>query len=254
MAARLEERTRALEVADRTRRQLLADVSHELSTPLSAIRGYVETLEMDDAKIDPAAKRRYLHIVTEEAERLEHIIGDLLDLARLEGGGVAFSDDEVSVAALFGRIRDRHAQTVSAKRIALETIGADAVPVVQGDANRLEQAVQNLVANAIRHTPEGGRVEVRAEAVDGAVRLAVTDTGPGIPEEHLPHIFDRFYKADASRAGTSVPSGSGLGLSIVQAIVERHGGSVTAANVAGGGARFEIALPARPAAAPAVDS
>jgi two-component system sensor histidine kinase BaeS len=248
MAAKLDERTQALEVADRTRRRLLADVSHELSTPLAAIRGYVETLDLADASLDPATKQRYLGIVQEEAARLEHIIGDLLDLARLEGGGVAFTMQDVSVATLFGRIRDRHAPVVQERDITLETIGADVVPEIRGDANRLEQALQNLVANAIRHTPEGGRVSVRIEkqgssgSSGSAVRLTVEDTGPGIPAEHLPHIFDRFYKVDASRAGTTVPSGSGLGLSIVQAIVSRHGGTVTAENRPEGGARFVVVL------------
>ena len=251
MAARLEERTRALEVADRTRRQLLADVSHELSTPLAAIRGYVETLDFADASLDPATKQRYLQIVQEEAARLEHIIGDLLDLARLEGGGAAFSMQTVSVSALFGRVRDRHAPVLQERGVTLETIGADEVPEMTGDANRLEQAVQNLVANAIRHTPEGGRVTVRITLEPPAspkleerrrVQLTVEDTGPGIPPEHLPHIFDRFYKVDASRAGTTVPSGSGLGLSIVQAIVARHGGTVTAENRPEGGARFVMRL------------
>lgn len=237
MAAKLEERTRAVEVADRTRRQLLADVSHELSTPLAAIRGYVETLDIADASLDPAAKQRYLGIVQEEAARLEHIIGDLLDLARLEGGGTAFTMQTVSVPALFGRVRDRHAPVLEEREITLDTLGDAAVPEIQGDPNRLEQAVQNLVANAIRHTPERGRVTLRIEP---GPRLIVEDTGPGIPPEHLPHIFDRFYKVDASRAGTTVPSGSGLGLSIVQAIVERHGGTVTAENRPEGGARFVV--------------
>ena len=124
-----------------------------------------------------------------------------------------------------------------------------------GDANRLEQAVQNLVANAIRHTPEGGRVTVRITLEPPAspkleerrrVQLIVEDTGPGIPPEHLPHIFDRFYKVDASRAGTTVPSGSGLGLSIVQAIVDRHGGTVIAENRPEGGARFVVRLSESP--------
>jgi signal transduction histidine kinase len=245
MAAKLDERTQALEVADRTRRQLLADVSHELSTPLAAIRGYVETLDFADASLDAATKQRYLGIVQEEAARLEHIIGDLLDLARLEGGGAAFTMQDVSVATLFGRIQDRHAPVVREREITLETIGADVVPEIRGDANRLEQALQNLVANAIRHTPERGRVTVRIKpqgSSGSAVRLLVEDTGPGIPAEHLPHIFDRFYKVDASRAGTTVPSGSGLGLSIVQAIVSRHGGTVTAENRPEGGARFVVVL------------
>ena len=110
--------------------------------------------------------------------------------------------------------------------------------------NRLEQALQNLAANAVRHTPEGGRITLSADSRRRRVCASSSKTaGTGIPPEHLPRVFDRFYKVDVSRTGTTLPSGSGLGLSIVQAIVERHGGTITASNVDGGGARFEIVLP-----------
>ena len=243
MAGQLEERTRALEAADRTRRQLLADVSHELMTPLAAIRGYVETLGMPDLKIDEATRGRYLGIVNEEAGRLEHIIGDLLDLARIEGGGGGLRIEEVSVAQLLERVRDRHAPAIAERGIRLQTEQGPGVEGLQGDQNRLEQALQNLVANAVRHTPNGGTVNVRASADAGSVSLTVDDSGPGIPPDQLDRVFDRFYKVDESRTGTDVPSGSGLGLSIVQTIVARHGGTVTAANRPEGGARFEIRLP-----------
>src|SRR6185503_8415369 len=111
---------------------------------------------------------------------------------------------------------------------------------IAADPNRLEQALQNLVANAIRHTPQGGTVTIRATASGDSVKIVVEDTGRGIPAEHLARVFDRFYKADESRTGTDTPSGSGLGLSIVRAIVTRHGGTVTASNAVGGGALFEI--------------
>jgi len=114
---------------------------------------------------------------------------------------------------------------------------------VGGDAQRLEQALQNLASNAIRHMPDGGALTLSAHGDGDRVRIAVEDTGPGISPEHLPHVFDRFYKADASRAGTRILSGSGLGLSIVQTIIKRHGGEVRASNRAEGGAAFEILLP-----------
>jgi two-component system OmpR family sensor kinase len=250
MAGQLEERTRALQAADRTRRQLLADVSHELMTPLSAIRGYVETLGMADLRIDDETRARYLGVVSDEASRLEHIIGDLLDLARFEGGGGTLRMEEVAVSALLERVRSRHAPVVVDKQIDLVTEQAAEVGTIVGDQNRLEQALQNLVANAVRHTPPGGTVAVRAARVGGEVVLTVEDTGPGIPTEHLMRVFDRFYKVDESRTSTAMPSGSGLGLSIVQAIVLRHGGSVGASNRPGGGAHFEIRLPVRPTAEP----
>ncbi len=243
MAVELEHRTTALETADRTRRQLLADVSHELMTPLAAIRGYVETLQMADLRIDDRTRGRYLGIVSDESVRLEQIIGDLLDLARLDGGGSAFRDEEVSVSQLLERVRHRHDPVLLERDITLVTDQDPAVDTLRGDQNRLEQALQNLVANAIRHTPPGGRVRVTASREGEEVLFRVEDTGPGISEEHLGRIFDRFYKVDQSRTGTEMPSGSGLGLSIVQAIVQRHGGRVTASNVPGSGARFEIRLP-----------
>ena len=243
MADGLEERSRALENAHETRKQLLADVSHELMTPLAAIRGYVETMGMTDLALDDATRQRYLRIVGDETERLEHIIGDLLDLARLEGGGGTWKREPVSVPSLFERVLQRHEPALRAKNIALEQHVAPGAEMIEGDPNRLEQVLQNLAANALRHTPEGGRIGLSADVADaGGVRIVVEDSGTGIPAEHLPKVFDRFYKVDVSRTGTSLPSGSGLGLSIVQAIVERHGGTITATNAPGGGARFEILL------------
>jgi len=247
MAGQLEQRTQALESADRDRRQLVADVSHELTTPLAAIRGYVETLSMPDLRLDAATRARYLQIVGEETDRLEHIVGDLLDVARLEGGGGSLRLRDVPVGQLFERSRDRHEQLLVLKNIQLQTMANPPELIVHADANRLEQVLQNLVSNAVRHTPEGGQVRVTAEPRPGGVALAVEDTGPGIPAEHLARVFDRFYKVDVSRSGTALPSGSGLGLSIVRAIVERHGGTVTAGNSPAAGARFDIWLPQRTA-------
>jgi signal transduction histidine kinase len=244
MAADLDSRATALTEADRARRQLLADVSHELMTPLSAIRGYVETLGMAEVPLDQPTRQRYLGIVEEETHKLEAIIGDLLDLARLEGGGDTLRQVPVSVGDLFARLSDRHQPAMRDRGVVLDQQIDRDTPDIRGDAARLEQALQNLAANAIRHTPPGGRVTLHASPLDGQVRIIVRDTGAGIPPEHLPRVFDRFYKVDASRAGTAVPSGSGLGLSIVRAIVERHGGTVTASNAPEGGAAFELTLPA----------
>jgi len=244
MATDLETRAAALAVSDRARRQLLADVSHELMTPLSAIRGYVETLGMPELKIDQPTRAKYLDIVHQETHKLEAIIGELLDLARLEGGGETLDLDAVLADDLFRRVIDRHRPTLIERRITLTSATAAGTPLIHGDADRLEQALQNVAANAIRHTPDGGTVTLLAEAAGDLVRITVADSGPGIPVEHLPRIFDRFYKADASRAGTRIPSGSGLGLSIVRAIVQRHGGEVRAFNGPAGGAVFELLLPA----------
>jgi signal transduction histidine kinase len=248
MAADLQARTAALVEADRARRQLLADVSHELMTPLSAIRGYVETLAMPEVTLDDETREQYLEVAREETYKLESIIGDLLDLARLEGGGGTIEQDDVLVDDLFRRVADRHRPVLADRGVTLTTAVEAGTPLVRGDAERLEQALQNVAANAIRHTPEGGTVALQAEPDGDRVLVTVSDTGPGIAPEHLPHIFDRFYKADASRADTYVRSGSGLGLSIVRAIVHRHGGEVFASNRTTGGAVFTLLLPAKASA------
>jgi signal transduction histidine kinase len=244
MAIDLDSRAIALAASDRARRQLLADVSHELMTPLSAIRGYVETLGMADLPLDQGTRSRYLGIVEQETHKLEAIIGDLLDLARLEGGGDRLRAEPVAVEDLFKRVADRHQPVLRDRNVSLDFDIAEGTPRILADAARLEQALQNIAFNAIRHTPSGGRVSLTASAAPDGVLITVRDTGPGIPAEHLPHVFDRFYKVDAARAGTPVPSGSGLGLSIVRAIIERHGGSVSARNAPEGGALFELHLPA----------
>ena len=239
----LQLRARALEQADRARRQLLADVSHELMTPLTAIRGFVQTLSMPSVNVDDDARQRYLSIVDQETYKLEAIIGDLLDLARLEGGGETPRQDTIAVANLFERVLERHLPEIRSKDITTRVDVAAGTPPLTGNAGRLEQVLQNLASNAIRHMPDGGTLTLQARAQDGQAEITVRDTGPGIPEEHLPHIFDRFYKADASRAGTRIRSGSGLGLSIVRAIVEHHRGHITAANSPEGGAVFTLTLP-----------
>jgi signal transduction histidine kinase len=238
MADELASRTRALEAADATRRKLLADVSHELMTPLTAMRGYLETLSMPDLDIDAPTRERYVQIVSEETHRLERIVGDLLDLARLEGGGTTMRKERVEIAALFDRVAARHERELRKRGIRLEFRVEPGAEEVTGDADRLEQALQNLAANALRHVPDAGQITLTSSPLPSGIRLTVHDSGPGIAAEHLPLIFERFYKADAARKAAG---GSGLGLSIVKAIVERHGGTITARN--DNGAVFEIVIP-----------
>ncbi len=244
MAGDLAARADALAASDKARRQLLADVSHELTTPITAMRGYLETLTMPEIALDEATRARYLAVISDETSRLERIIGDLLDLARLEGGGGALTVDEVPVAQLFDRVAARHEHASRTANVAIATTIAAGAEHVRGDGARLEQALQNLAANAMRYAPAGSTLRLSARPAEGAggsVAIAVEDEGSGIAPEHLPYVFDRFYKADASRsAGES--DGSGLGLSIVKAIVERHGGRITASSVPGR-TSFEIVLP-----------
>jgi two-component system, OmpR family, sensor kinase len=224
MADDLAARAEALAASDRVRRQLLADVSHELNTPVTAMRGYLETLMMREMALDESTRTRYLTIVSDETARLERLIGELLELARLEGGGGALRIGQLSVAQLFGRVTARHERACATAGVTMRTTIDTGAETISADRDRLEQAVQNLAANAIRYAPADSTIRLEARREGDRVTISVADEGPGIPAEHLPHIFDRFYKADAARAGLS--GGSGLGLSIVKAIVERHGASV----------------------------
>lgn len=241
MAADLAARAGALRAADESRRQLLADVSHELRTPLTAIRGYLETLSMAELELDDARRAKYVSIALEESDRLERIVGDLLDLARLDAGALQLEVADVEVADLFRRVIDRHEKDAASRRVAVRATVEAGAERIRGDAGRLEQALQNLAANALRHARPDGILELTARRAASDVVLSVRDSGEGISPEHLERVFDRFYKGDRARGGEG--RGSGLGLSIVKAIVDRHGGRVTARSTPGVETVFELTLP-----------
>lgn len=239
MAADLAARQAQLVEADRARRQLLADVSHELMTPLTAIRGYAETLGLTQFAPESKEGLRAVKVIQEEGERIERLVGDLLDLARFEAGGISLAQESVDVDEVFERVAERHAKTAADKQVMIVVEPRDEGLRLVGDPMRIEQAVQNLAANALKHTPPGGVVRLSARRDPARVTLLVSDNGIGIPAEHLPHVFDRFYKADRSRS----QSGSGLGLSIVKAIIERHGGTVSVRSTPHVETVFEVSLP-----------
>jgi two-component system OmpR family sensor kinase len=234
LAAQIQRVTSEQEV----RRQLLADVSHELHTPLTTIRGYVETLRMPDLPITDADRARYLAVVDDEAVRLERLIGDLLDLAKMEAGGQGLRKERVPIASIWTRLRDRH--DPAARQAGVTLTFDQAQGDVVADPGRLEQALSNLVANAIRFTPAHSEVRVSAEHIPGVgVRFDVSDTGVGLPPTDQARVFDRFYKQDSSRSRT----GTGLGLSIVRAIAEAHGGQATVRSTPGEGSTFSVTIP-----------
>jgi two-component system sensor histidine kinase BaeS len=240
MAGELQTRDAALRTSDTLRRQMMADVSHELKTPLTAMRGYIETLRMPDVALDAERRDRYFETIDRETRRLERIVKDLLDLARYEHGGVALQRRVFDIERLFQNVVGRHEHAAQTKGVAIHVhVDAHADQVV-ADPDRIEQAIENLVSNALRHTPSGGTIALRASQADGVATLSISDAGGGIAPEHLPHVFERFYKVDASRASES--TGSGLGLSITKAIVERHGGTIGVTSELGR-TTFTIRLP-----------
>jgi signal transduction histidine kinase len=225
MADQLQARTEALRTSDRLRRQMLADISHELRTPLTTMRGYLETLEMTEIALDEERRRRYLETARRETLRLERIVMDLLELARLENTSAKMAPRVAAVERIFDGIVQRFERDAGAAGVTLRSRVDPSADQIFADPDRLEQALSNLVANALRHAPPGGVIDLEASTVDDQCRLSVVDSGSGIAPEHLPHVFDRFYKVDTSR--TPGIGGSGLGLSIAKAIVERHGGTIT---------------------------
>jgi signal transduction histidine kinase len=240
MAGELETRDAALRTSDALRRQMMADVSHELKTPLTAMRGYIETLRMPEVALDSERRDRYYETIDRETRRLERIVKDLLDLARYEHGSVVLQRRLFDIERLFAHVAGRHEREAHTKGVAIRIHVDPRADQVVGDPDRIEQAIDNLVANALRHTPSGGTITLSATQADGMATLSVTDTGGGIAPEHLPHVFERFYKGDAARAAES--TGSGLGLSITKAIIERHGGTIGVASQPGR-TTFTIQLP-----------
>ncbi len=240
----------------RERQELYASVSHELRTPVTSIKGFAQALDDNVGSVED--RRRHVGIIIEEASRLERLVNDLFQLARLEAGQVTFEWRAVDLAALVAGVVERYRPEADRVGVRLDlenpkTPGRGRVGplIVRGDPDRLTQVLANLLENALRFTPRGGRVGVHIaraenEADEGAGSLLVTvaDTGPGIPGKDLGRVFDRFYTVDRSRARTK--GGTGLGLAIVKEIIEAHGGRVWAGRAPEGGALLSFTLPLGP--------
>ncbi len=223
------------------RKDFVANVSHELKTPITAIQGFVETL-LDGAADDPALLRRHLGIVETQAKRLDSIIEDLLSLSRLEAAETEIRTEETEAAAVVDAVFETCLPKAREKKIEL-SLKIPPSLTVRANPVLLEQALLNLTNNAVAYSGPGASVVVSAEERPGEVLFLVEDTGPGIPPADLPRIFERFYRVDKTRSRES--GGTGLGLAIVKHIAAAHGGSVRAESELGRGSRFFISLPAR---------
>jgi signal transduction histidine kinase len=249
MAERLATARDELERHEQQRRQLFADITHELATPLTSIRATAETMLDPHVPLSAEERTRYVRGVLDESRRLDRLIRDLFELARLEAGATALELERLDWAALARNTLNRFAPRYAASGLTLSLAEAPAEAWVRADGARLEQVLDNLLVNALRYVPPEGRVVLsldRAEAHRERWRLTVCDDGPGLPAEELPRVFERFYRGTVSRSSPEpgADSGSGLGLAIVREIVERHGGEVRARIVAPHGLAIEIDLPA----------
>lgn len=225
---------------ERVRSEFVANVSHELRTPITSIKGFIETLLEEE--LPPETQERFLHILKQEADRLDSLLRDLLDLSFLESDRRPLRREPTDLARLTESVLQAMEPQASQKGIGTQVVMASDLPPVPVNPAMIEQALINLIDNAFKYSPEGATVRIEGRRVANEyVELAVADNGPGIPSEHLSRIFERFYRVDKARSRSV--GGTGLGLSIVRHIVERHGGSVRAESRLGKGSRFIITLP-----------
>ncbi len=239
LAMRFNQMAEKLNQVEAMRRQLIGDVSHELRTPLTAIKGSMEGL-MDG--VLPATEETYQQI-HDEADRLNRLVDDLQELSRVEARAFELKIQPVDVSLLVKTVTKRLSSQAESKRIALDFELASDLPRVLADEDRAVQILVNLVGNAIQYTPDDGKISVAAKRINHEVQISVTDTGIGIPPEHLPYIFDRFYRVDKSRSRRA-GGGSGIGLTITRALVEAHSGCILVESAGEGkGSTFAFTLP-----------
>jgi two-component system phosphate regulon sensor histidine kinase PhoR len=226
--------------ADQMRRDFVANVSHELRTPLTAIRGYLEALNETD--VSAGERRQFLDIIERHTLRMERLVKDLLRLARLDAGQETLDVNSCDTRGLLQSVVADLTTALSERRQHVDVSIGSGAETLRGDPAKLHDVLRNLIANASTYSPAQSAISIDARRVDGRIEVSVSDRGPGIPEEDLSRVFERFYRVDKSRARD--PGGTGLGLAIVKHLVGLHGGEVTAENRAEGGAKFTVLLPA----------
>jgi two-component system, OmpR family, sensor kinase len=230
-----------VESSQKSQREFVADVSHELKTPLTSIQGFAQAM-LDGTADTPETCTQAAQIIYSESGRMHRMVLDLLDLARLDAGTADLKMSSVDVQALLQNIVDRFTPLAQKADVRLEQKIPAGLPALIADGDRLAQVFTNLVDNALKFTLPGGKITLSAAPAGAEMELSVSDTGPGIPQEALPRIFDRFYQVDASRAG-GAGHGAGLGLAIVREIIEAHGGRISVRSELGHGTTFVIHLP-----------
>jgi signal transduction histidine kinase len=242
MAAQLQAADRKQRELETLRRDLIAWVSHDLQTPLASIRAVVEALA-DGIVEDPQTVQRYLHASQRDIRALSALIDDLFQMAQLDAGGMTLNKEYGSLSDLISDTLESFSEPAIRQGITLEgQVGAEVDPVFM-DTQRIGRVLNNLIGNALRHTPSSGRVQVKASAFENGVLVEVFDNGEGILPEDLPYVFERFYRGDKSR--NAATGGAGLGLAIVKGIVEAHGGEISVISTPGRETRFRFTLPRR---------
>jgi len=234
----MRERIR-LQITQRT--EMLAGVSHDLRTPLTSLQGYLETLLIKEGALTEAERRHYLELAAKHGKRLSQLTAELFELAMLESQGRELHFEPFSLAELVQDVAQKFELEAEKHALRLETEIPPGAPFVSGDIALIERVLENLIENAIKYTPQGGRIRLSLFPRPGCIAARVSDTGVGIPEHEVPHIFERFYRVEKSRG--EGPGGTGLGLAIARRILELHGSPIEVESKPGRGTSFSFELP-----------
>lgn len=241
MSQRIVDQIRQLRHADASRREMIANVSHDLRTPLTSLQGYLETLLMKEGDLSEGERRHYLELAAKHGRRLGQLTAELFELAMLEGQGADLHFEPFSLAELVQDVAQKFELEASKRELRLETSIPEGASFVSGDIALIERVLENLIENAIKYTPEGGSIHLSLIPGQGRIAACISDTGLGIAEADIPHIFERFYRVEKSRG--EGPEGTGLGLAIAQRILQLHDSPIEVESKPGAGTSFTFALP-----------
>ncbi|MGD8294385.1 MAG: ATP-binding protein [Desulfobacterales bacterium] len=241
MAARIEDQMEQLQKADATRRELIANVSHDLRTPLATLQGYIETLLLKEDSLGPEDRRSYLTTAIKHCERLSKLVSELLELAKLDSYDIKVEREAFNIIELAHDVTQKFQLKAAEKQITISTKIEQGIPAVNADIGLIERVLENLIENAIQNTPHGGAISLELSPTAEDIAVRITDTGCGIPTEELSQIFNRFYQLDKSRR--SDRGHSGLGLAITKKILELHDRSINVVSSIDSGTTFSFQLP-----------
>jgi signal transduction histidine kinase len=242
MSERIVSQFRQLAEVDERRRELLANVSHDLRTPLTSMQGYLETLLIREGNLSPEEGRSYLQVATRHCERLTKLVHDLFELTKLEAREASVEVEDFPLQELLQDVVQKFQLKAQQRNVRLAAGFDPDCPNARVDIGMLERVLENLIDNALRHTPQGGEVHVHLAPAGGQVEMRVQDSGEGIPADQLAGVFERYYQVDRGESGAA--GGAGLGLAIARRIVALHGGEITVDSTEGQGACFIVRLPA----------
>lgn len=242
MAEHIQNQMEEIRHSDSLRRDLVANISHDLRTPIATLQGYVETLLVKEQNLAPEQRKTYLETAVKHCRQLGALVDNLFELAKLDAGGAQPRYEPFSISDLAQDVAQKFQLTAEKKDIQITVDMAENVPLANADIRLIERVFENLIENAIQHTPAGGRIDLNIGTRDSDLVVEISDTGPGIPEEELPNIFNRFYRLDKSREPQA--GHSGLGLAITQRILELHDRSITVSSVLNQGTVFTFQIPA----------